>query len=82
MKPPAMKLLNCTRCDDVVKLVETLRSCECECSSGKTEFGGTEVHLTGPARVLTIDWEVYDGLAEGNERPFGVLPRALYRGRG
>jgi len=29
MKPPAMKLLNCTRCDDVVKLVEKLRYCEC-----------------------------------------------------
>lgn len=75
-----MKLLNCTRCDDVVKLVDNGRGCECGASYGRLRDEAPDV--TGPCRVLTIDWEVYDGLTEGIARPFGVLPKAQYRAKG
>ena len=78
---PSMKLMNCTRCDDVVKLVENPRNCECGLSRGCVTMDG-DTDVFGPCRVLTIAWEVYDGLAEGIERPFGVLPRAQYRAKG
>lgn len=79
---PSMKLLNCTRCDDVVKLVDgAKRFCECGLSGGFIDGEGT-LAVVGPCRVLTIDWEVYDGLTEGIARPFGVLPKAQYRAKG
>ncbi len=78
MKSSSMKLLNCRRCDDVVKLIEDRpRSCECAaCRGSLSETGG--VRVTGPARVLEIDYESYDGIAEGEQRPFTVLPRQRY----
>ncbi len=78
---PSMKLMNCTRCDDVVKLVDKGRTCECGLCEGIITADGSVV-VNGTGRVLTIAWEVYDGLAEGIERPFGVLPRAQYRAKG
>ena len=82
-----MKLLNCRRCDDVVKLVsDKERSCECGLAKGKiiaeTERAGhiyaERIQLTGSARVLEISWEAYDGIAEGEQRDFGVVPRNRY----
>lgn len=73
-----MKLLNCQSCDDVVRLTEQNRSCECRKSSGfLTNDRG--LHVTGPARVLLVSWESYDGIAEGEQRPFTVIPRSEYR---
>lgn len=69
-----MFLLNCRSCDDVVKLVDKLRSCECGRSQGAHYANGSH-HVSGPARVLTITWEAYDGITEGESRPFTVLPR-------
>ena len=78
---PSMKLLNCTRCDDVVKLVDKERACECGLSRGRV-LEDSCVELHGPARILIIAWEDYDGLAEGIERLFGVLARSQYRTKG
>ncbi len=84
---PTMKLLNCRRCDDVVKLVENKeRSCECGSTRGKLQpevtRNGTvfaeRVLITGAERVLEISWEAYDGIAEGEVRDFGILPRKRY----
>jgi len=77
----ALLLLNCTRCDDVVKLVETVRICECGATRGKVSDHG-DVEALGSPRVLSIDWEAYDGLVEGSEGTIGVLPRAQYRAKG
>jgi hypothetical protein len=76
-----MKLLNCRRCDDVVKLVEgKSRSCECGATTGSIQAaaGAERVQLSGAGRVLEISWEAYDGIAEGEVRTFGVLPRSRY----
>jgi hypothetical protein len=77
----AMLLLNCTRCDDVVKLVEGLRACECGATLGKADEDGN-VETIGPARVLSIAWRVYDGLGDGGQGSMDVLPRAQYRAKG
>ncbi len=77
-----MILLNCQSCDDVVRLTDQNRHCECRRSSGwvssaPSPHGGA--HITGPARVLSISWESYDGIIEGEQRPFTVVPRSKYR---
>lgn len=88
--PPAhitMKLLNCRRCDDVVKLVEDKeRSCECGAVRGKIQpelkRGGViyaeRILISGPERVLEIPWEAYDGITAGEMRYFSVLPKGRY----
>jgi hypothetical protein len=80
MKRPPMRLLNCTRCDDVLQLVDKGRFCECGQSHGVANDAG--VSVTGPARVLTIEWESYDGLTEGTTGEVGVLPRDRWRSKG
>lgn len=82
MTAPAMKLMNCTRCDDVVKLVEYPRQCECGACRGRTTEDGANVEVTGSPRVLCISWEAYDGAQEGEARAFTVLPKAQYRAKG
>jgi hypothetical protein len=79
--PSSLLLLNCTRCDDVLKLVDTVRICECGGARGKIDAKGDPEAL-GSCRVLSITWEAYDGIQEGEPRPFTVLPRAQSRGRG
>jgi hypothetical protein len=74
-----MYLLNCRACDDVVKLVEKSRSCECGKSSGLLNGVGGLYWLIGPCRALAITWEAYDGITEGESRPFIVLPRVQTR---
>lgn len=76
-----LKLLNCRRCDDVVKLVEGKeRSCECGATRGRlaTQASRERVLVSGAERVLEIPWEAYDGIAEGETRAFGVVPRNRY----
>jgi len=80
MKRQPMKLLNCTRCDDVLQIIDKGRSCECGQSHGVALGDG--VAITGPARVLTIEWESYDGLSEATTGVLGVLPRDRFRSKG
>ncbi len=81
MTTRALLLLNCTRCDDVVKLVEKVRICECGGARGKASDNG-EVEALGSARVLAVGWKAYDGLGDGGQGTICVLPRAQYRARG
>lgn len=76
--PALMYLLNCRACDDVVKLIEKPRTCECGRSRGGIDGNG-DPSVQGNARVLTIAWEAYDGITEGESRPFTVLPRVQPR---
>lgn len=78
---PTMKLMNCRRCDDVVKLVEgKTRVCECGATQGSIQASTVpeRVLVWGAGRVLEISWEAYDGIAEGEVRTFGVVPRSRY----
>lgn len=63
-----MKLLNCKKCDDVLKLVDKPRSCECGQSTGRVVMGTGEretVTTTGPARIFEIPWPEYDQASGG-----------------
>jgi hypothetical protein len=64
-----VKLLNCKKCDDVLKLVDKPRSCECGQSTGRTGpagAAGTEtVTTSGPARIFEIPWQEYDQASGG-----------------
>ncbi len=75
-----MLLLNCARCDDVLQLVDKIRFCTCELASGR--LNGDQPLVSGAARVLTIDWEFYDGLVEGTPGPVSVLPRDRFGSKG
>ncbi len=69
----AMHLLNCKRCDDVVKLVDKLRRCECGQASGQL-LNGTPM-LTGAARLLEIPWPDYDNASAGEWQQWRLLKR-------
>ncbi len=74
-----LMLLNCSHCDDVIRLIETERSCGCGLSRG---WSTGDVTRTSPsARIIVISWEAYDGIAEGESRLFTVLPRVQTKGR-
>lgn len=77
--PKLLFLMNCQACDDVVKLIEKTRNCECGHSSGQLTH--PTYFVTGAARVLAIRWEDYDAAIEGEPRPFTVLPRVQPKGR-
>lgn len=69
----AMKLINCRRCDDVVKIVEKMRVCECGQSAGR-ELDGERVYVSGPCWVLGIAWMEYDGAGkDAPPRSWSVL---------
>lgn len=72
-----MKLLNCKRCDDLVKLVDKQRACECRQSTGRiVQVSGVEsVDVTGPARVFEIPWQEYDQAAGGEWQRWRLVPR-------
>lgn len=78
MARATLLLLNCVCCDDIVRLVEARRACECGRSEGWITLTGAVVKSIVTARVLEIDWESYDGIAEGESRHFTVLPRVQY----
>ena len=69
-----MKLLNCRQCDDVLKLVDKLRSCECGRSTGMLN-GHEPPVTTGPARVFEIPWPEYDQAAGGEWQRWRMVPR-------
>lgn len=52
--PRTIKLLNCMRCGDILRLYRGMRFCKCKASQGKyvSTYG---VEFTGPARILGID---------------------------
>lgn len=69
-----MKLLNCTRCDDILKLVD-LRERRCECGACIGAVDKQEaVTATGPVRVLEIPWTEYDQAMPGDWRRWRVQP--------
>ena len=71
-----MMLLNCTQCDDLLKLVDRVRTCECGRSSGHLTPPRPPV-VTGPARLIEIPWEQYDLASGGHwQRWRLVLPRS------
>lgn len=78
MSRSPLLLLNCVRCDDIVRLVEAYRTCACGRTGGRISLTGAVVDSLVTARVLEIDWESYDGVAEGDPRNFTVLPRVQY----
>ena len=47
-----MKLLYCPRCEDVIKLTQNVRYCECKKSSGKYLFDGLNAEVYGEAVPL------------------------------
>lgn len=83
-----LKLLNCRRCDDVLKLVEDKeRSCECGSVRGKIQpevkrdgviYAERVLVIGGASRVFEIPWEAYDGVVEGETRDFRVLQKSRY----
>jgi hypothetical protein len=74
-----MKLLNCRQCDDVVKLVDKTRTCECGQSTGRMVKGtGAPLEATtvsGPARVFELPWSEYDQAAGGDWQRWRMVPR-------
>lgn len=48
-----MKLLNCTKCHDIITLIKKPRTCTCGASSGKY-IDSVCVEIFGPCRVIVI----------------------------
>lgn len=65
-------MLNCLNCDDVLRLVEAERKCECGKSSGSCSARGA-IATSGPVRVLQIPWEHYDRARPGEDQSWFVL---------
>jgi hypothetical protein len=63
-----MKLMNCRRCDDIVKAVLKARSCECG-SSECRELEDGQIQVAGAARVIAIQWCEYDA-ATPDDAPY------------
>jgi len=59
----AMFLLNCRRCDDVLKLTE-LRQRVCECGQTHGIMVGDQADTNG-GRLIELSWEEYDLAAPG-----------------
>jgi hypothetical protein len=62
-----IQILNCPVCEDFFRLQESLpRSCLCGKSAGR--FTGKGFVLSGPARIVEIEIEEYDGAIPGEDR--------------
>ena len=67
-------LFNCRECDDLQRLhEEARRSCLCGKSSGSIGPHGEPV-VVGPARIIEIPIEEYDGAGPGDEKKWIVRP--------
>lgn len=64
--PRTIKLLNCLRCGDVVRLYRHTRYCKCKASEGKY-VGQYSVEFSGPARILGIEALGYQDAPVSNE---------------
>jgi len=68
-----MKLLNCTACQDIVRLFEDSRSCRCGRSRGQyTNL--RNVAFSGPARIVGIQSLDYHRARYGQEYPWHLIP--------
>lgn len=68
-------LLNCTTCDDILRLDEDhARSCLCGSASASWDRLGKRWAITGPGRILRIAFEEYDGAAPGVPKRWDVAP--------
>lgn len=68
-----MYLLNCTKCDDIQRLVQKPRYCECGECRGAVDSTGNHPEVQGfHARLLKIDWEQYDSAAPGEPKTWTV----------
>jgi len=66
-------LLNCRQCDDIQRLHEEMpRTCLCGKSAGRFTLAGFV--CSGPARILEISIEEYDGAGPGENRRWRVRP--------
>lgn len=84
-----MYLLNCTACDDILRIGDKVRRCECgrcgawqgmkmpDASFTRLQPPGAAPNealwLTGAWRVIRIPWEEYDGAAQGSRRSWSVF---------
>ena len=65
-------VLNCRLCDDLQRLQEDRpRSCLCGKSAGRLDAHGA-TRVEGPARVIEIDIEEYDGAGPGEDRKWRI----------
>jgi len=68
-----MYLLNCTNCDDIQRLTQKPRTCECGQCLGAVDASGNHPEVQGfHARVLQIDWEQYDSAAPNEPKTWTV----------
>lgn len=78
--PSAIWLLNCRRCDDIFRVTERMRSCECAHASGQLDALEVPQVEGLQARLLSIEWEDYDGVIEGESRQWKVAREPLPAG--
>lgn len=64
--PRTIKLLNCMRCGDILRMYRYTRVCKCKASQGKY-IGQFSVEFEGPARILGIDALGYHDAPTTNE---------------
>jgi len=65
-------LLNCRSCDDILRLDEE-HPRPCLCGASAARFIGGSFVLSGPARLLSISFEDYDGAAKGIPKRWEVV---------
>jgi hypothetical protein len=69
-------LLNCTECDDILRLDEAVkRSCMCKKSTATYDARG-KIMTEGPVRLISITYEDYDSAAPGEAKKWRVAPRS------
>ena len=51
--PRTIKLLNCLRCGDILRMYRSARMCKCKASQGRY-VGAYDVSFSGPARIIGI----------------------------
>ncbi len=76
-KPPSREtsilLLNCKSCDDILRLEEDhLRPCLCGQSTARPDARGQWI-VAGPARLMSIPFEEYDGAIKGAPRKWFLV---------
>lgn len=63
-KQPPIQLLNCRECEDILRVHEEMPR-TCLCGKSAARFSGKAFVFSGPARILLIDTEEYDGAVPG-----------------
>lgn len=73
-EPVPLWLFNCQRCDDIQRIIEKPRSCECGTLSAQLD-SNNQPALQGPGRLIRIPWEEYDAAEHGEKRPWIICTR-------